>query len=196
MVPTWVTVAVEGDTDVPVVAKVLRLAHHEIGPVHGRSGKGKLDRQIHGYNNAARSAPWLVLRDLDSDAPCAGALTSSLLPAPAARMRFRIAVHSMEAWLLADPDSVSKYFAVPAPSIPTSPEALPDPKRALVDLARLSRLSAVRQDMVPAPRTSAVVGPGYSSRVIEFARDHWRPLVAAKNAPSLARCIKALRTLR
>lgn len=195
MPPVWVTVAVEGDTDVPVVTKILRLLRHEVGPVHGRAGKGKLDLQLPGYNNAARSAPWLVLRDLDSDAPCAGALVQAKLPSPAPHMRFRIAVRSMEAWLLADPVSVSRYFAVPPASIPASPETLPDPKRALVDLARLSRLSAVRQDMVPAPRTSASVGPGYSSRVIEFVRDHWRPLVAAKSAPSLARCIKALRTL-
>lgn len=195
MPPAWVTVAVEGDTDVPVVAKILKLAGHELDRVHGRAGKARLDLQLPGYNNAAHHAPWLVLRDLDTDAPCAGALITALLPSPAARMRLRIAVHALEAWLLADAQAVSRYFAVPLTVVPALPESLPDPKRSLVDLARRSRSTAVRQDMVPALGMTARVGPGYSSRVIEFARDHWRPRVASQTAPSLRSCIAALRTL-
>jgi len=40
-----------------------------------------------------------------------------------------------------------------------------------------------------------VRGPGYTSRIIEYASNHWRPSAAAKRSPSLARCIAALETL-
>lgn len=191
-----VTVAVEGDTDVPVVEKIFKLANREIGPIHGRTGKSRLDQQLPGYNHAAKYAPWLVLRDLDRDETCAGTLVARLLPTSSPRMRLRIAVRALEAWLLADAHSVSRYFLVSAAAITATPEALPDPKRTLVDLARKSRSSAVRRDMVPEQGMSARVGPGYSSRIIEFARDHWRPRVAAKRAPSLQRCIDAVRKLK
>jgi len=40
-----------------------------------------------------------------------------------------------------------------------------------------------------------VVGPGYSSRILEFveqSRNQWRPEVAIENSDSLRRCIAAL----
>lgn len=194
--PVFVTIAVEGDTDVVVVEKILTLTNHHAAYIYGRKGKGRLDQQILGFNNAARTAPWLVLRDLDTDAPCAGDLVKTLLPTPSTRMRFRIAVHALEAWLLADADSISRYFAVSRDLVPADPESLPHPKRALIDLARRSRLATVRDDMVPRTGTTAKIGPGYTDRVSEFTRDHWRPRVAAKHAQSLRRCIAALRTLR
>lgn len=196
MAAVWLTVAVEGITDAAVVKKILKVAKREMGPVHGQTGKHALDRQLGGFNNAARFAPWLVLRDFDSDAPCASALVQKLLPKPAAHMRLRIAVRSIEAWLMADTAAMSSFLGIQESLIPSSPESLPDPKRTLVDLAKKSRFSAIREDMVPAKGTSAKVGPGYTARLIEYARDHWRPRVAERNASSLKRCIAAVRTLK
>src|SRR5437899_1532862 len=102
-----VTIATEGSTDVGVLRRLLHFTGHEVGPVHGLVGKGGINRNIAGYNNAARFAPWLVVRDLDNDAACPAALVANLLPQPAAFMRFRIAVREIEAWLIADAEALA-----------------------------------------------------------------------------------------
>lgn len=194
MVP--VSVAVEGQSDAAVVVRILSLVGCSVHAVYGRTGKAAIDHSLPGYNSAARFAPWLVLRDLDADAPCASELARGILPQPARWMRFRIAVREMECWLLADPETLSDYLRVPRRLMPHNPEVLPDPKLTLVNLARRSRVASVRRDMVPEPGVCAVVGPGYVARVSEFARDHWRPDVARLNSGSLDKCIQRARELR
>ena len=76
-----VAAAVEGLVDEAVALRLIRHAGAEPGSVYGRSGKAQLRKQISGYNNAARHAPWLVLVDLDRDEDCAP-------PLRAARTRF------------------------------------------------------------------------------------------------------------
>lgn len=168
----------------------------ELGAVHGQKGKNWLDLHLRGYNNGARFAPWLVLRDLDQDAQCAPDLLPSLLPSSSANMRFRLAVRSVEAWLLADSKRISEFLRVGEATVPSSPDALPDAKQALVDLARLSQSREMRNDLVPPPGTSARVGPAYTARLIEFAAGRWRPGAAARNSDSLSRCLASLAGLR
>lgn len=195
MPPSVVTVAVEGDADEAVVRVLLKSAQIEMGIVHGRKGKGWLDKYLTGYNHAARHAPWLVLRDLDEDADCAPALSSRILRSPAPKMRFRIAVRAVEAWLLADSERMSDFLRIPAQKIPLEPEGIHDPKRALVELARGAGRRDVRQDMTPLPGTTAKVGPAYNARIIEFVQAHWRPEVAALRAASLKGCLRSLKGL-
>jgi len=190
-----VTVAVEGDTDVPVAQRILELAGLDMGAVYIRYGKDSLDLGLAGFNRAARFAPWLVLRDLDRDAACAPELVHHLLRRPARLMRLRVAVKAMEAWLLADKEELSRFIRVPKARLPIEPERVRDPKQTLINLARTSKLRAIREDMVPAPGTSARVGPGYSARIIEFASTSWRPAVAADRSVSLRRCIESLQRL-
>ena len=64
-------VLVEGATDLAVVERILTVAGHEPGNHYGLRGKAWLDSKLRAYNNAARFFPWLVLRDLNSDAACA-----------------------------------------------------------------------------------------------------------------------------
>ena len=97
---------------------------------------------------------------------------------------------------MADAESLSVYLRVPRAIVPADPDRLENPKRALVDIARRSRLAAIRQDMVPGPGMTSRVGPAYSSRVSEFARLHWRAEVASGQSDSLRRCIGAVRSLR
>ena len=139
-----VTIAVEGPTDVAVVGRVLALAEFEMGPVHGRQGKGWLDKNLNGYNRAAHRVRWVVLRDFDLDAACVPELLERLLPNPGPQMRFRIAVHEVEAWLLADRERAAKFLAVPLSKIPVDPETLAHPKMEMVSLARFSRNRLIR----------------------------------------------------
>jgi hypothetical protein len=187
-----VSAAVEGDLDAAVVRRLIGEVGLPVGSIFGRKGKSRLDKHLPGYNNAARLGPWFVLRDLDHDAPCAAQLVQGLLPAPAPRMCLRVAVREVEAWLLADYAGMAKLFQLPIDQIPRSPESLDDPKGALVQLARRSPNRTLRQEIVPAPRTTAKVGPGYTARMIDFAARLWLPRTAALASPSLASCLRAI----
>lgn len=191
-----VTVALDGSGDVPIAERILRESGLALGEVYGQRGKDWLDERLVAYNHAAQFAHWFILRDLDRDAECAPELVARLLPKASALMVFRIAVRAAEAWLIADPERLARFLAVSAARLPRLPDSLPDPKQTVVTLARQSRARDVREDMVPRPGSGAPVGPGYASRIADFARHHWRPRAAARNSESLATCLAALDRLR
>ena len=188
-----ITVATEGDADVPVLRRIFDDLGLVLGPAYIANGKGTLDKNIAGYNNAANYAPWVILRDLDSDAECAPTLKEQLIAAPGTYMCFRVAVRSVESWLMADRERLATFLSVPVARVPGTPDELEHPKREFVNLARRSRRRAIRDDIVPEPGTSRSVGPGYVGRIIEFAEYSWRPTIAQAVSPSLATCVSALR---
>lgn len=189
-----IPVLLEGDGDVPIARRLLESVGLEIGAVYGLNGKNRVDERLEVYNEAARFAKWLVLRDLNGDAPCAPQLLRDLLPNPSPGMCFRLAVRAAEAWLMADRPMMATFLRVPVARVPTSPDQLRDPKTTLVNLARHSRRRAIRTDMVPRRGVSSRVGPGYTARIIEYASTHWRPHVAVGASPSLARAIAAMQS--
>lgn len=193
----YFSAAVEGPTDEAVLRRLLLDVGGSLGIVYGRNGKEDLRRNLRGYNSAARFAPWIVLVDLNHEAPCPPPLVHAWLPAPAQYMILRVAVREIESWLLADHESLSSFLLVRRALIHPNPETLDDPKRAMIDLARKSRSRAIREDMVPRKGSGRQVGPAYTSRLIEFADDlasGWRPEIAAERVPSLRRCLVRLRT--
>ena len=191
----YVSAAVEGLVDEAVVQRLIRHVGGVPGAVYGKEGKELLRRKVAGYDNAARNAPWIVLVDLDRDHACAPPLVKDWLPNAAPQLCFRVAVRAVEAWLLADRERLAAFLKIRANSVSQQPETLDDPKRALVDLARSSRRRAIRDEMVPRAGSGRPVGPAYTSRVIEYARNHWRPDVAASRADSLRRAIECLTRL-
>jgi hypothetical protein len=191
-----VTVAVEGPSDEAIARAVLRHAGLDAGTVFVRRGKAGVDKGLAGFNRAARFAPWLVLRDLDRDAPCAAELVRRLLPAPSALTCFRVAVRSAEAWLLADRQRMGEFLSIPPKLVPAHPDGLDDPKAELVNLARKSRKRAIRDDMVPAQGAIVKVGPAYVSRIIEFASERWGPGTAAAPSESLRRSLSSMEHLK
>lgn len=188
------SVAVEGINDEAVVRRLCQHTGHTVGPVHVAQGKRNLDRKLQGFNNAAKYAHWLVVRDLDHDADCAPTLITRLVSEPASYLLLRIPVRTIESWLLADREGIARYLAVSPADVPSNPELLDRPKRTLVDLARKSSRRDIRRDMVPAQGLSSEVGMGYSARILEFALMHWQPDSAGERSDSLARCLRALRS--
>lgn len=71
-----VYLAVEGDVDEAVLRRVLDQAGATPIAVYGKFGKDHLTNKLPAYNAAARYWPWVVVRDLNSDAPCASALVA------------------------------------------------------------------------------------------------------------------------
>ena len=191
-----VTLVVEGPSDIPIARRVVQATGLEPGVAYSKGGKASLDAKLPAYNQAAVRQAWFVMRDLDHDERCAGTLVARLLPRPAAGMCLRLAVREAEAWLLADRERIAAYLAVPVSAVPADPDLLDDPKKALVDLGRRSRRRDIREDMTPRDGSTARVGPGFGARVSEFSSRVWRPEVAAKASPSLARCLAALRKLK
>ncbi len=179
--------AVEGPVDEAVLRKVLNQAGATLYPIHVTNGKQELLRRLPGFNRAARSAPWVVLVDLDRSADCAPPARLNWLPDPAPLMCFRIVVRAVEAWLLADRTAIAGYLGVPVARIPADPERLDDPKQTLVNLARRSSRREIREGLVPRPESGRQVGPTYTSHMIEYAQTAWRPEVAEQTADSLRR---------
>jgi len=190
-----ITAAVEGPTDEAVARKLVAHVGAQPGTVHGKQGKPHLRQQIDSYNHAARRTPWLILVDLDRDADCAPPFVQAWLPRPAPFLCLRVAVRAVEAWLLADAERLAAFLGVAAGRIVAQPEQLDDPKQAMVDLAGASRRRDILADMVPRAGSGRKVGPAYTSRLIEFVTNHWRPEAAARRAESLARTIRCLSRL-
>jgi len=190
-----INAAVEGIVDEAVVRKLIECVGAIPGDVYGKNGKEYIRQRIRGYNNAARHSPWIVVVDLDRNADCAPRLRAEWLPDPARLLCFRIAVRAVESWLLADRQHIAAFLRVARRQIPDDPEGLSDPKQIMVNLARRSRSREIREDMVPRTGSGRSVGPAYSSRLIEFAVNQWRPKLAATQSNSLQRAIDCLRRL-
>lgn len=195
MASTIISTAVEGALDEAVAQKLISYAGGEMGTVYGREGKPNLRQRIEGFNNAAHHAPWFVLVDLDNDAGCAPSLREAWLPDPAPHLCFRIVVREIEAWLMADAETLAGHLSVSLSRIPRTPENVEHPKNEMVNLGRRSRRRAIREDMVPREESGRRVGPAYASRLIEYVENKWRPEVAANHSDSLRRAILCLKRL-
>ncbi len=183
---------VEGDTDVPFAACVVRAAGGMPGTPYVQRGKPTLLSRLPGYANAARNHPWLVLIDQDDDFDCPPAAREAWFPLLSAHLAARIVVQSIEAWALGDRDAAARFFGLRAGAIPRRPEEVDNPKRTLVQLASHSRRKAIQRDMVPRRGSGRIQGAGYEARLIEFGENHWRLEQARLACPSLDRAVVCL----
>lgn len=190
-----VSCAVEGDLDEAVARRLLRHAQLQAGTVYGRMGKSHLRLSINGYAAAARHSPWFVLVDLDNDEPCAGSLVSKWLPDRPVKMALRVAVHEAEAWLLADRVNIARFLSVSRDRVPRGVDGVADPKAALIQIAKRSRVRALREGLPPRAGGGRSIGPLYVTEISRFVKDHWDVDAAAAASDSLARCLVALRAL-
>jgi hypothetical protein len=193
-----ISAAVEGLIDEAVVKRLITEAGATVGPVYGKQGKKVLRSGINGYNNAGRHRPWIVLVDLDQEADCAPNLCRAWISQKSPKLCFRVAVREVEAWLLSDRESIARFLSVPVSRVPIEPESELNPKQTMVNLAAKSKRRSIREDMVPRPGSSRLVGPAYTSRLVEFIQSPealWRPNCAAHHSQSLQRCMRCLEQL-
>lgn len=194
MSPVSVTAAVEGRVDEAVARRLLSLSGASLAQVYGRRGKTWLDMKIGGLCAAGDHQPWLVLRDADRDG-CPVDIRKRLLPKSAKLLCFRIAVRSVEAWLMADREGIGAALRVPVSRVPASPEEEEYPKRCLIDLARRSRSLQLRRMLVPRDQSGAQVGPEFESWAANFASRDWDVERARPNSPSLERAVVRIQEL-
>ena len=187
-----VNIAVEGDLDEALLKKVLNSIGIEVVHVYGKRGKDYLRENIQRYNQAAQYRSWVVLVDLDNDAECAPPFIASWLRTKNPNLQLRIAVRTIEAWLLADRGEIARFLSVSEQRIPLNVEDVEKPKTTLINVVRHSRNKSIRTDIIPREWSTATQGPGYTSRLIDFTIKRWDPERAASNAPSLERSMNSL----
>jgi hypothetical protein len=192
-----ITVAVEGDTDVPFVTRLCEESGFAVrAPLVSAGGKPSLDRMIPGLARAAHGSPHLVVRDLDQDAPCAAEWMKAHRPRDAGPyFCLRLAVRAVEAWFLADRAHAARSLHLTETRIPVRPDEEADPKRTIVELARRSSKPLLRRALVPEPGTSRKAGPGYASWLLEASLG-WSFRRALVRSGSLARAHERLKKLR
>jgi hypothetical protein len=69
--------------------------------------------------------------------------------------------------------------------MPDNPDALPDPKRTLIDLARRSRFADIRNRVVPKAKSTAKQGPDYNACLSAFLALFWQSTDAARKSASV-----------
>jgi len=137
-----------------------------------------------------------VYEDLDNEYECAPSLIQDWLP-PGKQMNnflFRIAVHEIESWLLADRDCFASYFSISRELVPLEPDNQVDPKHTIISLAKRSRKREIKEDIIPID-DYASMGPGYNIQFQYFIKNIWNIDSARKNSPSLDKAIKSLEKL-
>jgi hypothetical protein len=170
-----------------LVARVPGLEH---GLLLRRGGNGYLRSRMPQWSDLARRQPVLVLTDLDT-LTCPSALIGSWLGGrlPSTGLLLRVAVRTIEAWLLADEAAATALLGQRASAgLPRDPDGILDPKSLLVRLASRAPRD-VRLDICPARGVPARQGLGYNARLSGFVRDSWDPERAAIRSDSLRRAM-------
>jgi hypothetical protein len=177
-----------------VLSKLLAHAQQNyiVGFSYPSGGFGWIKKRINGFNHAAKGMPYLILTDLDVN-ECPPVLIRGWLNGPLhPNLAFRVAVRTVESWLLGSRESFAAFLGVQENRIPLNVDEIPKPKEFVVNLARRSRKRDIRADLVPEEGSTAKVGRNYNGRLMCFVESSWDPSVAGARSPSLRRAIDAL----
>lgn len=190
-----VFLAAEGRAELTLLRRLCsRLSLMVVNEIDAK-GKSNLDPALPRYHRAAVQARtnWIVLRDLDHDAPCPGRYIDELGLAVEPRFQLRLAVRTLESWALADFDRFRSVcgFGRRNPPVPANRDDLDDPKGTLTQLVRDHGSRAAKRQLL---RSSSGVspGPGYTSFLETFLASEWRPDVARRHSRSFDRTLSRL----
>jgi len=193
-----ISTLVEGELDLSVATKLLLHTKHEVGTAYGRGGFGYIKKTVSGFSRVARGggANYLALVDfMDTRCDCPAAVVSEWIGESHKNMVFRVVMREIESWLLADSQAIASFLQVSVNKIPSDVDRLTDPKQTLINIARSSKSSIVRKNLVPAKGSTAREGTLYTSEMMRFIDDKWDVSKACKASPSLEKCIVRLNQL-
>lgn len=194
MSPIQVSLIAEGPLDEQVLRQLLAQTapHLQVGVCYGKRGRDWMDINLNKYNLAARHWPFVALADLERT-ECPPDLLQAWFPrGKHDNLQARIAVRMIEAWLLADREACAEFLGIAVHHIPQFLDDENHPKQLLVNLARRSRYRAIRDDIVPVPNTTGIVGKNYLGQLGKFVTENWQPERAQIHSYSLQRAIRAL----
>jgi hypothetical protein len=182
-----------------VLLKCVRtvLPNFSVARTEVKGGRGNVQRELGAYSTLAKVMPVLIGVDLDGD-ECAPTLLKkwSRIP-PQPGLILRVAVREIEAWVLADKRRFATFVSAAPNDVPERPDALYDPKRSLLELARAHAKTELKADLVPQNYDASYprIGRAYNLRMCAFVDTKWRPDVARKKSESLDRALTALEQL-
>ncbi len=188
-----ISLVVEDTLGQVVLRRILREYRSDalVGGCYGNRGYEYIRKRAREFNKAAKGLPLLMVADLEME--CAPAQLRSLLPRPKhPNLLFRIAIMEIESWILADRSGFSSFLGVAKRRIPQNVDSVSDPKKLIVDLARRCRKRFLREALVPAPGSTARVGPEYNGQLSSFVVYAWNIEEASQNSPSLQRALSAI----
>ena len=191
-------VVAEGKLEIPVACRLIDFCGHQRGRVYPVRGAGNIGKDAVIYSCLADDdTAVLVLTDfMDSKSPCPAAARKSYLGKKAADVSqnflLRFAVNELESWLLADHTNFARLLGIRSEKISPTPDTLPDPKKHIAELARLSSQKSIKEDLISA---SGRQGRLYLPKMENFVCSTWDIKAAQKRSPSLDRCVKHLCTL-
>jgi hypothetical protein len=175
------------------------LAHHSLdaGFVYGKEGYGFIKTRLRGFNHAAKGMSYLVLTDLDRF-NCAPEVWNDWLPGITrhSNLIFRVAVREVEAWLLADIESLRRFFGLKGRPSFADPDHVLDPKHELLAMASKSPKRMLRESVVFQNRQGNLVqGPDYNASLLRFVQTDWNISNAIGKSDSLHRAARAISRL-
>ncbi len=194
--PIPIHLAVEDELSEAVLRAILRQSGRSfaVGAVYRQGGFGYLRTTVKGFNYGAKGTPYFLLTDLDEN-ECAPTLIREWLTVPLhPNLIFRVAVHEVEAWILADREAFSHFLGIPTRNIPAEVDSMQGPKGKLISLARASPKRDLKNSLIPRAGSTARVGRDYNGKLSEFVHCNWRLDEAKRLSPSLARAANAVGT--
>lgn len=155
-------------------------------------GFGAIKRDILKYNQAAKINPFFIITDLDQK-KCPVELIKEWFKdnTVSENMIFRIAVHEIDSWILADKIGIANCLDVSEVLIPQNPDEISDPKQFLMNLAKKSKNSDIKNNFPPKDNF-AKQGPLYNPILCSFVENEWNVEEAVKKSESLKRAVVAL----
>jgi hypothetical protein len=103
----------------------------------------------------------------------------------------------VESWVMADQSAFAEFLRVPIQEVPTRTDEIPDPKVSLLSLAKKSKSTELRKDLLPKNgNKTSKIGPGYNTRLSGFVRDYWDMDRAASVSSSLKRTVDRLQSIK
>jgi len=140
-------------------------------------------------NRTAKGFPVVLITDLDRPSDCSPALIKRWLKGELQHpnLLFRVAVMEIESWVMAHRDVCADFLGVPISRIPLNTDRIEKPKEFLLALARKSRSSRLKNELLPSDGATSKVGPGYNSLLGSFVRERWCAREACEASPSLKR---------
>ena len=100
---------------------------------------------------------------------------------------FRIAVHEIESWIIADINGIANFLNISPANFVTSPDDLDDPKQFLFNVIRSKCRSAKFKEMLP--QKGQAIGLDYNPQIVSFIKEKWDIQTAMANSPSLKRAV-------
>jgi hypothetical protein len=192
----------EGYIEEVVGSRLILSCGHSLGTIYngGRGCDYIRKKAVHFHHLATDTSGVLVLTDFrDSKAPCTTAALHEYIWSKKSNLPksflCRFAVAEVESWFLADRQGLAKFLRVSDSKMPRRPEQEACPKRTLVNIARSSFKTSIRNSIVPSSGHKASVAPSYTATLHDFVTNHWDIEAAMDYSPSLKRCVQRLREL-